>query len=402
MKESETAEFPDPEGSGQVMTQLKIAQVATADVSIFFLLKDQIQALQATGHEVTAVCAPGSRVEEIREQGIPVRTVPMERELSPLKDLWSLLQLFRCFRSERFDVVHTHTPKAGLLGPIAAKMAGVPMVVHTIHGLLYHDALPLWKRLLFWIPEKTTALFSDYLLSQSREDVSVAVRTWLCVRSKISYLGNGVDVSLFAPRSATPHQEPGGREIGRERVVVGSVGRLVYEKGFAELFQAAEALADKYEKLEFVIVGPREVDQNDAVEPGQNEDLEKRGLVRFAGWQRDMPAMYRAMDLFVLPSHREGIPRACMEAAAMGLPVIATDIRGCREVVLDGQTGTLVPAKNAAALTAAIEQLLQRPQDWASMGGRARQHIVENFNNKIVIQRLRSFYARLEGKYSPP
>ena len=124
---------------------------------------------------------------------------------------------------------------------------------------------------------------------------------------------------------------------------------LVYEKGFAELFEAAEALADKYEKLEFVIVGPQEADQNDAVEPGQINDLEKRGLVRFAGWQADMPAMYRAMDLFVLPSHREGIPRACMEAAAMGLPVIATDIRGCREVVLDGQTGTLVPVKNAAA-----------------------------------------------------
>ena len=382
------------------MTRLKIAQVATADISISFLLKDQIQALQAAGHEVIAVCAPGSRVEEIRKQGIPVRTIPMEREVSPLRDLRSLLQLFQCFRSERFDVVHTHTPKAGLLGPIAAKMAGVPMVVHTIHGLLYHDALPLWKRLLFWIPEKTTALFSDYLLSQSREDVSVAIRTWLCKKSKILYLGNGIDVSRFSPRSSTPDQTPDEQDTGQGRVVVGSVGRLVYEKGFAELFQAAEALADKYEKLEFVIVGPQEADQNDAVKPGQIDDLEKRGLVRFAGWQADMPAMYRAMDLFVLPSHREGIPRACMEAAAMGLPVIATDIRGCREVVLDGQTGTLVPVKNAAALTAAIDQMLQRPQEWAAMGGRARQHIVENFNNRIIIQRLCSFYATVETKCS--
>ena len=167
------------------MTRLKIAQVATADISISFLLKDQIQALQREGHEVVAVCAPGPQVEEIRKQGIPVRTVPMEREISLFKDLRSLLQLFRCFRCERFDVVHTHTPKAGLLGPIAARMAGVPIVVHTIHGLLYHDALPLWKSLLFWIPEKTTALFSDHLLSQSREDITVAIRTWLCPRSKI-------------------------------------------------------------------------------------------------------------------------------------------------------------------------------------------------------------------------
>ncbi len=380
------------------MTRLKIAQVATVDISISLLLKDQIQALQAEGHEVIAVCAPGSRVEEIREQGIPVRTIPMEREISPLRDVRSLLQLYRCFRRERFDVVHTHTPKAGLLGPIAAKMAGVPMVVHTIHGLLYHDALPLWKQLLFWIPEKTTALFSDYLLSQSREDVGVAFRTWLCGKRKILYLGNGIDVSHFSPQSAAPDQKPGEQDTGTRHVVVGSVGRLVYEKGFAELFQAAETLTSKYEKLQFVIVGPQEVDQNDAIKPGQIRDLEKRGLVRFLGWQADMPAMYRAMDLFVLPSHREGIPRACMEAAAMGLPVIATDIRGCREVVLDGQTGILVPVNNAAALTAAIEQMLQRPHNWAAMGGRARQHIVENFNNRIIIQRLCSFYAGVEGK----
>ena len=194
------------------MPRLKIAQVATADISISFLLKDHIQALQRAGHEVVAVCAPGDQVAEIRKQGIPVRTVPMEREISLFRDLRSLLQLFRCFRSERFDVVHTHTPKAGLLGPIAAKMAGVPIVVHTIHGLLYHDALPLWKWLFFWIPEKTTALFSDYLLSQSREDVSVAIRTWLCRKSKILYLGNGIDVSRFSP--AECHARSGAGRAG--------------------------------------------------------------------------------------------------------------------------------------------------------------------------------------------
>ncbi len=378
------------------MTRLKIAQVATADISISLLLIDHIQALRRAGHEVIAVCAPGHQVAEIRKQGIPVRTVPMEREISLFRDLRSLLQLFRCFRSERFDVVHTHTPKAGLLGPIAAKMAGVPIVVHTIHGLLYHDALPLWKWLFFWILEKTTALFSDHLLSQSREDVSAAIRTWLCRKRKISYLGNGIDVSHFSPQSSRPDQKPEELDVAGKRVVVGSVGRLVYEKGFAELFQAAEALAGKYEELEFVIVGPQEVDQNDAIKPGQIKDLEKRGLLRFLGWQEDMPTMYRTMDLFVLPSHREGIPRACMEAAAMELPVIATDIRGCREVVLDGQTGTLVPVRNAAALAEAIEEMLQRPQDWASMGARARQHIVENFNNRIILQRLCDFYASLE------
>ena len=168
---------------------LRIAQVATSSVSIRLLLLDQIKALEADGHDVVAVCAPGPWVESVRSAGVTVHTVPMEREITPLHDLRSTAALARCFRQHKFDVVHTHTPKAGLIGPIAARLARVPRVVHTIHGLLFHDRMTRLRQTIFWVPEKITATFCDRLLSQSREDVERAVYSRLCSRKKIAYLG---------------------------------------------------------------------------------------------------------------------------------------------------------------------------------------------------------------------
>src|SRR5438270_3532754 len=141
------------------MARLKIAQVAAADLSIRFLLLDQIKALQAMGHEVVAICGDGEWVAAIREEGVNVETIDFAREPAPVRDLSTLLALRRLFRKHRFDVVHTHTPKAGLLGPIAAQLAGVPVAAHTIHGLLFHDRMSVARRMLYCIAENITAVF---------------------------------------------------------------------------------------------------------------------------------------------------------------------------------------------------------------------------------------------------
>ncbi len=377
---------------------LRIAQVATSDISVRFLLLDQIKALEAEGHNVVAVCAPGPWVESVRSAGVRVETVAMEREIAPLRDIGSTVALSRLFRRHKFDVVHTHTPKAGLIGPLAARLAGVPHVVHTIHGLLFHDRMPRLRQAMFWIPEKITATFCDRLLSQSREDVERAVGSRVCSRKKIAYLGNGIDIGRFAPlinfeRTAKL------REVGLEAsdFVVGSVGRLVKEKGFMELFAAAVTLTAGKPQMKFVVIGPRETDQNDALDASYTDDLQRRGVVRFVNWCDDMRSWYAAMDIFVLPSYREGIPRACMEAAAMMRPVVTCDIRGCREVVLDGDTGQLVPPRNVPKLIQAIERLYVDRDMAARMGERARQHIVQNFNSKDVCDRLCEFYAQLDA-----
>jgi len=377
---------------------LKIAQVATSGVSIRLLLLDQIKALEADGHDVVAVCAPGPWVESVRSAGVTVHTVPMEREIAPLHDLRSTAALARCFRQHKFDVVHTHTPKAGLIGPIAARLARVPRVIHTIHGLLFHDRMTRLRQTIFWVPEKITATFCDHLLSQSREDVERAVRSRLCSGKKIAYLGNGIDVARFAPQVIYARREKLG-DVGLQAsdFVVGSVGRLVKEKGFMELFAAAEGLTARYPQLKFVVIGPRETDQNDALNNDYMDDLQRRGVVRFVNWCEDMRPWYAAMDIFVLPSYREGVPRVCMEAAAMMRPVVASDIRGCREVVLDGDTGLLVPPRDVPRLVEAIEMLHKEHSRAARMGERGRHHIVKNFNNKDVCSRLCKFYAQLSG-----
>ncbi len=384
------------------MPRLKIAQFATADMSLRLLLLDQIKALQEMGHEVVALCAPGQWVDEVRAEGITVETLDIARELSPLRDLRSLVALRRIFRQHKFDVVHTHTPKAGLLGPLAARMAGIPVVVHTIHGLLFHDQMARWRQILFWAPEKITAVFSDHLLAQSREDMDVAVKSALCSRKKITYLGNGIDVAKFSPRRYEHLRHPLRAELGFDdnHFVVGSVGRLVYEKGFAELVQAAEQLSLTRPNLRFVIIGPEETDQSDAMSRDMIQALSRSGTVRFLGFQSDMAKCYAIMDLFVLPSHREGIPRACMEAAAMELPVIATKIRGCREVVKDGETGLLVPVRNAAALARAIETLADNPARRREMGKHGRLHILQSFDQQQVLDRLRTFYSLFDRKLS--
>jgi len=336
-------------------------------------------------------------VDNVRALGIRVQTIHMARELSPKADLASLVALYRYFKVERFDVVHTHTPKAGIIGPIAAKLAGVPIVVHTIHGLLFHDRMPAWKRWIFWIPEKITATFCDYLLSQSREDMDVAVHSHLCSPSKIRYVGNGIDVSRFSPARVTSNREYLLSTVGlaQDQVIVGSVGRLVYEKGFGELFQAAEELTPQFEQLGFVVIGPKETDQKDAIDPQRIAALRRGGSVHFLDWCDDMPSWYSIMDIFAAPSHREGIPRACMEAAAMGIPVVASDIRGCREVVKHGETGFLVPLKNPKSLAGAITRLLHDEPLRKRMGENGRHHIIASFNNELVAQRVRDFYSVL-------
>lgn len=370
-----------------------------------FLLMDQIKRLQGQGHEVVAVCGEGPWVESLREQGIPVEVVKMERELRPFRDAVSFLALLGCFRKHGFDVVHTHTPKAGLLAPLAAKIAGARMVVHTMHGLLFHDQMRWWKRWLFWAPEKMTALFSNVLLSQSEEDVAVAVKSGLCAAGKVKYLGNGIDVAKFSPANCRSSRRSARKELGIEDtdVVIGIVGRLVNEKGFGEFFAAAAELIPKHKNWKFLVVGPKEGGQRkDAISVGQIEELRRTGSAFFLDWRDDVSSWYAAMDIFVLPSHREGVPRACMEAAAMELPVIATNIRGCREVVKHGETGILVPLRDAGALISAIEMLVTDENRRKGFGKAGRQHILKHFDHQLVLERLSNLYSQIQATLQRP
>jgi glycosyltransferase involved in cell wall biosynthesis len=379
---------------------LRIAQIATVDCSIQILLLDHIRSLREQGHDVTAVCAPGPSIKELRDGGVSVETVEMERELHPLSDSRSFVRLLRLFRQHRFDVVHTHTTKAGLLGPLAAQLAGVPVVLHTIHGLLFHDRTPVAKRGAFWLAEKFTASCTDHLLSQSREDVDVALQSGLCAPEKITYLGNGIDVQKFSPHRDARARDAVRRAFGFAETdfVVGSVSRLVYEKGCGDLFKAAQQLTSRYRDVKFLVVGRPEMGKSNSVPAEEIASLSQDRSIVFAGWRDDMPQCYSAMDAFLLPSHREGVPRACMGAAAMERAVIATDIRGCREAVCHRETGLLVPIRNVSAIVAAVEALLSDRSRARAMGRAGREHILRHHDQRQVLSRLCAFYAALDDE----
>lgn len=367
---------------------IRIAQVATAASSVQALLSGQIRALQQAGAAVTAVCAPGPEVPGLRCAGIPVVPVPMARQPAPLRDCTSLWRLRRVLAAGQFDAVISHTPKAGLIGPVAARLAGVPAVIHTVHGLLFHDRTPPGRARLLRAAERWTARWAGWLWFQSREDLATAERLGLAPAGRLRYVGNGIDLSRFDPQRAPPPAAarlalglpPGGP-------VVGTVARLVYEKGLGEFLAAAELLLARFPELRFLVVGPAEPGRRDAVPESRIRALAATGRFVFPGQQADMPAVYRCMDVFVLPSHREGIPRAVMEAAAMELPVVASDIRGCREVVRHGETGLLAPVRDAAAVAHAVAQILTGGQG-PRLAAAGRALIRAEYDEALVHRRI--------------
>lgn len=378
---------------------IRVAQVATAAGSIQILLLDHIERLRAEGYDVEAVCAPGAAVAALEARGMVVRTVPLAREPAPRLDARSLAALRQLFATRAYDVVHSHTPKAGLLAPLAARLAGTRVILHTIHGLLFHDRSPLLARVLGFGCELWTARLAHRLLSQTREDIEVARRYRLCRPDRIEYIGNGIDVRRFS-RAAVPGARAAVRAalgFADGDVVVGVVGRLVDEKGFREFARALEILLPAHPRLRGLLVAPHDAGQSDALDPDRLLAAVDRSRVVHLGHRDDMPEIYAAMDVFALPSYREGLPRTVMEAAAMGLPVVASDIRGCREVVRDGKTGLLVAPRDAAALAAALGSLIDDPERRRSMGEAGSRHVRAEFDAAAVRDRLVDYYRRIVG-----
>lgn len=374
---------------------LRVAHLATVDSTLRYLLLPQLESVVEAGGEAVGISAPGPDVGAIEHAGI--RHVALQsstRGFMPLNDLRSAWELWRILRAERFDVLHTHNPKPGLYGRIVGRLAGVPIVVNTVHGLYATREDRRMKRIVVYILEGLASRFSDAELVQSSEDLALLKRLRISSPKKTRLLGNGIDLARFDP----DRFGEGDRRLVRDElgfgdgdVVVGMVGRLVEEKGFLELFEAASLLGPGYQ---VVAIGPADRVKSDALQESVLRQAEERG-VRFLGLREDVDRLCSAMDIFVLPSHREGVPRAAMEAAAMGLPIVATDIRGCREVVRDGVNGILVPPKDATALAEAIRRLGEGPELRRSMGEAGRQIAVQRFDERAVVRTVLDTYRRL-------
>jgi glycosyltransferase involved in cell wall biosynthesis len=306
--------------------------------------------------------------------------VPIRRELA-LSDITSFVQLLRLFRRERFDFVQTHTPKASLLGLPAARLSRT-RAVYTIHGALFFRSNGRLANLAGWAFERWCCSWAHDVLLQSREDKKVLPRVAICPRRKLHYIGNGIVVERFT--------QPVDPALRATRAVVLMVSRLVREKGCADFLLLAERLGDQ---LDFVHVGPSEADQSDALTQGELERGRAAG-VRFVGAVDDVRPYLAGADIVVLPSYREGIPRAAMEAAASAKPVVAYDVRGVREVI-DPELGLLACRGDVDGLTEIVRGLAGDGGRRTELGRRCRERVVERFSEQDVLGRLRTFYSGL-------
>jgi glycosyltransferase involved in cell wall biosynthesis len=296
--------------------------------------------------------------------------------------------------------VHTHNPKTGVYGRIAARAARVPLVVNTQHGLYAQPGDGLGRRVLVYGLERVAAAFSDVELVQNPEDLDVLARLGVR-RSKLWFLGNGVDLTRFRPQPelrASVRIELG---IGPDEVAIGAVGRLVWEKGYFELFEAARALMTANPKVRVVVAGPFDDSKGDPLSAADVAEAERSG-VTFLGMRDDVERLYQAFDLYVLASHREGWPRSAMEAAACGLPIVATDVRGCRQVVLDEVTGLLVPVRTAETLAEALERLVLDEGLRARLGAAGRVLAEERFSDRRVIETCLEAYRTVGRSPTTP
>ncbi len=312
--------------------------------------------------------------------------------MAPHRDLAAFTELYRLFRSLRPAIVHTHNPKPGVYGRVAARLARVDVVVNTQHGL-YAQPSDSWKRKLpVYALERFAAAFSDVELVQSREDVETLARLHVR-RSKLVHLGNGIDLDRFR-RPTRAERDAVRAELGiaDDQIVIGAVGRLVREKGYAEVFEAARRLLAERDDVRVLVIGPDEPSKGDLLTRSDVDRATAAG-VEFLGERDDVERLYFAMDVLVHASHREGFPRTPMEAAASGVPVVLTDIRGCREVIEEGQGGRFVRPHDADDLHRVLAEVCDLDAGARLELAHDEATVRERFSDRVVIERTLAAYG---------
>lgn len=377
----------------------KIIRTATVPLSLDLFCRGLLRELSSR-YEIIALSSPLPELDSIRKRE-KVRTiaVPMARKIAPLSDLKSLFRLIRVFRKERPDMVHSITPKAGLLTMLAAWITRVPVRIHTFTGLVFPSEKG-WKRRLLILTDRLTAACATHVIPEG-----IGIRDDL-IRFRITgkplrVLGNGnvrgIDRNHYVRTENLSRKAAGIRHrlhIPQESFVFVFVGRLDRDKGIEELVRAFRMLEGDYPETHLVLVGAEEPDGKALLEETK-EIMDRDDHIHLSdGWQNDVRPWYAAADALVLASHREGFPNVVIEAGAMELSSIVTDINGSREIVKDGQNGSIVPAGDAEALYAAMKDFVEQPEKVQKMAAAARS-LASRYEQSYVRQCLDVFYREV-------
>ncbi len=368
-------------------------------MSLHAFLAGQLRYMTARGFRVSAVSSPGADLDSFGLlENVDVHAVTMPRRIAPLEDLAAVRELASYLRRHRPIILHAHTPKAGLLGLLAGARVGTPVRIYHVVGLPLMTATGA-KRALLKTTETLACRLAHRVIVVSDSLRETVLAEGLCRPSKIRVVRrgsvNGVDaVRRFNPLCQSSHRAAVRMRLGipSSAWVIGFVGRIVRDKGIVELADAWRTVRDACPDAHLLIVGP--VEERDGV-PETERSLRQDPRVHFAGMDWNTPPLYAAMDVLVLPTYREGLPTVALEAAAMGLPVIATRIPGCVDAVQDGITGTLVPARDSAALAAAMRTYLQNRLLCHEHGRAGRQRMLMEFRPESMWEGIYAEYRQL-------
>lgn len=374
----------------------KIIRAATIGMSLNIFCRGLLTELSQDGYEVLALSSPDDDLAELgtREH---VRTigVSMERHMSPFKDLLSLFRLTKVMIKEKPDMVHSMTPKAGLLCMLAAWMARVPLRLHTFTGLVWPTATGLSRKILM-TTDRITCFCATHVIPEG-EGVKHDLQTCI-TRKPMRVLGygnvKGVDLD-FWKRTKMAQANGSGQESRCFTFVF--VGRVVRDKGINELVSAFSRLHKNYPDTRLLLVGPAE-DDLDPILPETRKMIEEERAIVSVGSQKDVRPYYEESDVLVFPSYREGFPNVVIEAGAMGLPSIVTDINGSREIIEDGVNGVIVPPRDENALFEAMEGMVRCPEEVKRMSANSRPIIAARYEQSFVRMCLKQFYSELFSK----
>ena len=384
---------------------IRVMVLTTVPQTMAAFFPRQLSLLAEEGFDVHAVSSPGAELDRLGAScGITTHGIPMERPVSPRRDLVSLFRLVRLMVKLRPHIVHVHTPKAGLLGMIAATLAGVPVRLYTVHGLPLLTRTGLLRRILETAERLSSALSTrTYFVSNSlRREV---IGRKLCPEQKAVTLGagscSGVDLTRFCPG-------PGGAEkrkelgIGGDVIVATFIGRLAKDKGIGVLAEAWPKVIRQFPQMRLILAG--EEDATDPVAPEAMAALRNESSVLWLGSvpAEQTPAIYRATDICILPTFREGLSQVALEAGAAGVPIVSTRVCGVVDPVVDGTTGILVEPRDAAALAGAICQLAASPAMRTEMGRAGVDYVHSNFSALRVNREWMAEYRRIATTFGQP
>ena len=373
----------------------KVIRISTIPMSLDVLLQGQLRML-AEHYEVVGVSSPGADLEKVeKREGIRTLAVPMERKIAPFKDLVSLIRLIRLFHREKPWMVHSITPKAGLIAMMAAWICRVPVRVHLFTGLVFPTTTGLKQKILM-ATDKLTCACATRVIPEGK-GVKRDLEQFNITSKPLEIIGNGningIDLEYFARTAEVEEKAQAYRK--KDTTTFCFVGRMVRDKGINELVAAFEKLYQTHPDTRLLLVGPFE-DALDPVLPETKRMIEQHAAIEWMGWQKDIRPFLAASDVFVFPSYREGFPNVVIQAGAMELPCLVTDINGCNEIIEEGVNGCIIPSQDQQALYEAMEKLLDTELR-ETLRQQARPQIANRYERKVLWKELLQFYRSLEG-----